>query len=66
MYSMTIILNYTHNSLSPCTVAVINYIFIYGMEKGMGIHSTICAWRIPWLEKPGGLQSVGSQRFGHN
>ena len=32
------------------------------MEKEMATHSSICAWRIPWTEEPGGLQSVGSQR----
>ena len=32
------------------------------LEKGKAIHSSILAWRIPWTEKPGGLQSVGSQR----
>ena len=32
------------------------------MEKGMAIHSSILAWRIPWTEEPGGLQSMGSQR----
>ena len=31
------------------------------LEKGMAIHSSILAWRIPWTEKPGGLQSLGSQ-----
>ena len=31
------------------------------MEEGMITHSSILAWRIPWTEKPGGLQSVGSQ-----
>ena len=31
------------------------------MEKGMATHSSIFAWRIPWTEEPGGLQSVGSQ-----
>ena len=31
------------------------------LEKGMGTHSSILAWRIPWTEKPGGLQSRGSQ-----
>ena len=36
------------------------------MEKGMAVHSGICAWRIPWIEKPGRLQSVGSQRVGHD
>ena len=32
----------------------------------MAIHSSILAWEIPWLEEPGGLQSVGSQRAEHN
>ena len=36
------------------------------LEKGMAIHSGILAWRIPWTEEPAGLQSVGSQRFGHD
>ena len=36
------------------------------LEKGMETHSSILAWRIPWTEEPGGLQSVGSQRIGHN
>ena len=36
------------------------------LEKGMGTHSSILAWRIPWTEEPGGLQSVGSQRAGHD
>ena len=32
------------------------------LEMGMATHSSILAWRIPWTEKPGGLQSMGSQR----
>ena len=36
------------------------------LEKGMVTHSNILAWRIPWTEKPGELQSVGSQRIGHD
>ena len=36
------------------------------LEKGMATHSSILAWRIPWSEKPGRLQSMGSQRVGHN
>ena len=35
------------------------------LEKGMAIHSSILAWRIPRTEEPGGLQSMGSQRVGH-
>ena len=32
------------------------------LEKGMAIHSSILAWRIPWTEEPSGLQSMGSQK----
>ena len=35
------------------------------LEKGMAPHSSILAWRIPWTEEPGRLQSMGSQRVGH-
>ena len=35
-------------------------------EEGMATHSSILAWRIPWTEEPGGLQSMGSQRVGHD
>ena len=38
----------------------------YPLEKGMAIHSSILAWRIPCTEEPDGLQSMGSQRIGHN
>jgi len=34
--------------------------------EGMATHSSILAWRIPWTEKPGRLQSVGLQRVRHN
>ena len=36
------------------------------LEKGMATHSSILAWMIPWTEEPGGLQSLGLQRVGHN
>jgi len=36
------------------------------LEKGMATHSSILAWEIPWTKEPGGLQSMGSQRVGHN
>ena len=36
------------------------------LEKGMAIHSSILAWRIPWTEEPGRLQSKGLQRVGHD
>ena len=36
------------------------------LEKEMATHSSTLAWKIPWTEKPGRLQSMGSQRVGHN
>ena len=36
------------------------------LEKGMATHSSILAWRIPWMEEPGELQSIGLQRVGHD
>ena len=36
------------------------------LMKEMATHSRILAWEIPWMEEPGGLQSMGSQRVGHN
>ena len=38
----------------------------YALEEGMAIHSSILAWTIPWTEEPGRLQSMGSQRVGHD
>ena len=35
-------------------------------EEGMATQSSILAWRVPWTEEPGGLQSMGSQGVGHN
>ena len=36
------------------------------LEEGMATHSDILSWRIPWAEEPGRLQSMGSQRVGHD
>ena len=36
------------------------------LEEGMATHSNILAWRIPWTEQPGRLQSIGSQTAGHD
>ena len=36
------------------------------LEEGVAAHSSILAWKIPWTEEPGGLQSMGSQRVQHN
>ena len=39
---------------------------LIALEKGMATHSSVLAWRIPWTEEPGGLQSMASQRVGHD
>ena len=36
------------------------------LKKEMATHSSILAWKIPWMEEPGRLQSMGSQRVGHD
>ena len=36
------------------------------LEESMATHSSILIWRIPWTEEPGGLQSIGPPRLGHN
>ena len=36
------------------------------LEEGMATHSSLLAWRIPWTEEPGRLQSIGLQRVGHD
>ena len=36
------------------------------LDEGMATHSSILAWRMPWAEEPGGLQSIGSHRVGQD
>ena len=43
-----------------------SYIYHKGTEKAMASHSSTLAWKIPWTEKPGRLQSMGSLRVGHD
>ena len=38
----------------------------YHLEKAMAPHSSTLAWKIPWMEEPGRLQSMGSRRVGHD
>ena len=47
---------------------LVSFRCVYGpdLEKGMETHSSILAWRIPWTEQPGGLQSMESHRVGHD
>ena len=46
------------------------YLFMFdctiSLEKALATHSSTLAWKIPWMEEPGGLQSMGSRRVGHD
>jgi len=43
-----------------------SYLLLKTTEKAMAPHSSTLAWKIPWMEEPGRLQSMGSLRVGHN
>ena len=58
------LLNLFHVALPPYTLRII--VSLFEFEKGMVTHSSIPAWRIPWTEEPGGLQSMALQRVGHD
>ena len=53
-----------------CVVTLVGSInvgmYLERLEKGMAAHSSTLPWRIPWTEKPGGLQFMGLQRVGHD
>ena len=53
---------YIHIYLQMCICMHILHI----LEKAMAPHSSTLAWKIPWMEEPGGLQSMGSLRDGHD
>ena len=45
--------------------AIVFPVVMYGLEKAMAPHSSTLAWKIPWMEEPGRLRSMGSLRVGH-
>ena len=51
---------------SSIVVSSINIILVAALEKAMAPHSSTLAWKVPWTEEPGGLQSMGLLRVGHN
>ena len=52
--------------LVTCTYVWSNCIELHTHEEGTATHFSILSWRIPWTEEPGRLQSMGSQRVGHD
>ena len=55
-----------HKVLLPSPGGINNMYLVYISEKAMATHSSTLAWRIPWTEEPGRLQSMGSLRVGHD
>ena len=52
---------------SPTWLSTFTFTFhVHALEKAMATHSSTLAWRLPWMEEPGRLQSVGSRRVQHN
>ena len=49
-----------------CALGHLTSSALIGSEKAMAPHSSPLAWKIPWMEEPGGLQSMGSLRVGHS
>ena len=54
------------NSDLPHCRQILYYLSYQGTEKAMAPHSSTLAWKIPWMEEPGRLQSMGSLRVGHD
>ena len=54
------------NMLGKLKVRKIFVLYYTHVEKAMAPHSSTLAWKIPWMEEPGGLQSMGSLRVGHD
>ena len=62
------LINLTRTEVQMCNsymIIIYTFLSLY-MEKAMAPHSSTLAWKIPWMEEPGGLQSMGSLRVGHD
>ena len=63
------VLYYIVHGLSKSWTQLSDFTFTFhfhALEKEMATHSSTLAWKIPWMEEPGRLQSMGSQRVGHD
>ena len=66
IFSVDLVAHISKNPLEKKETWVLSLVPEDPLEKGMATHSSILAWRIPWTEEPGGLQSMGSQRVVHD
>ena len=66
IFPFTVSLIFTKVNHSKTNLFVLNLAWSFISEKAMAPHSSTLAWKIPWTEEPGGLQSMGSLRVGHD
>ena len=64
--AMSVCSPYTSNPFFVASVLHYLTTIVVVSEKAMAPHSSTLAWKIPWMEEPGGLQSMGPQRLGHD
>ena len=55
-----------HNTVVLCIHNILQLYYVYITEKAMAPNSSTLAWKIPWMEEPGRLQSMGLRRVGHD
>ena len=60
------LIEYFYDSTFSLLLAYDSLFYLIVAEKAMAPHSSTLAWKIPWVEEPGGLQSMGSRRIGHS
>ena len=60
------LIEYFYDSTFSLLLAYDSLFYLIVAEKAMAPHSSTLAWKIPWVEEPGGLQSMGSRRVGHS
>ena len=58
--------NHVNHKLAVASIDKLVLLSVYCIAKAMAPHSSTLAWQIPWTEEPGGLQSMGSLRVGHD
>ena len=66
IHYMTLQFRFSHSTHLPYCNKFFKAHLVIKMEKAMATHSSTLAWEIPWMEEPGRLQSMGSQRVGHD
>ena len=65
-YTLPLTIEKSRTEQGACMLSMFAAIYMVSPEKAMAPHSSTLAWKIPWTEEPGGLQSMGSIQVGHD